>query len=572
MDDDYNSDYDQDYDYNQNDSYQEDGYSSQNEEYEYNERSGRGDHHGRRSSSESSSSSSNSEREESGHRNSNGISNLSSKFDRFSLNNRKDYDSSSQSSEDDRNNYYDGTTHRGHHNEGNFGSIISGGPYGSSGPGHDYREYKHNGGVFESAHGGNSSDDNSFYVPAYDSYYVAPPDNSLSMLPPPISTFQTTDYNSIDFSGMGFPVFHTSASQTPFGSGYSSQPHSNHSSQPPQHHHSQSMPPQDAYSQSQNYPVPNGIDQNSQNYYSNVQVSTCMGRKRALLIGINYTGSKFRLRGCINDVHRMKKFIIERFNFREEDMILLTDDQQNPNRIPTRDNLLKAMKWLVHDARPNDSFFFHYSGHGSRVESKDEDELDGQDSTICPVDFEKNGMIIDNDMNTIMVRHLPPGARLTAIFDCCHSGTALDLPFTYSTKGKLKNSTGAEYAGSSLLEAGKLYLKGDTQSAIQGAFNSAKLFVTADEKIEKARKEKSSAADVVMFSGCKDTQTSADAKEDLNFTGAMSWAFTGSMYDNSRQTYIQLLNDIRERLKGKYAQLPQLSTGRIMDMNSIFIM
>lgn len=32
-------------------------------------------------------------------------------------------------------------------------------------------------------------------------------------------------------------------------------------------------------------------------------------------------------------------------------------------------------------------------------------------------------------MNDIMVRPLAPGSRLTAIFDSCHSGTALDLPY-----------------------------------------------------------------------------------------------------------------------------------------------
>lgn len=36
-------------------------------------------------------------------------------------------------------------------------------------------------------------------------------------------------------------------------------------------------------------------------------------------------------------------------------------------------------------------------------------------------------------MHRIMVQPLPAGVRLTAIFDSCHSGTALDLPYIYST-------------------------------------------------------------------------------------------------------------------------------------------
>lgn len=43
-------------------------------------------------------------------------------------------------------------------------------------------------------------------------------------------------------------------------------------------------------------------------------------------------------------------------------MVLLTDDQQNPMSQPTKANILRAMHWLVKDAQPNDSLFFHYSG------------------------------------------------------------------------------------------------------------------------------------------------------------------------------------------------------------------
>jgi hypothetical protein len=38
-------------------------------------------------------------------------------------------------------------------------------------------------------------------------------------------------------------------------------------------------------------------------------------------------------------------------------------------------------------------------------------------------------MISDDELFELIVRPLPSGCRLTAIFDCCHSGSALDLPF-----------------------------------------------------------------------------------------------------------------------------------------------
>jgi len=40
----------------------------------------------------------------------------------------------------------------------------------------------------------------------------------------------------------------------------------------------------------------------------------------------------------------------------------MTDDSKDETLIPTRKNIINAMKWLVKDAKPNDSLFFHYSG------------------------------------------------------------------------------------------------------------------------------------------------------------------------------------------------------------------
>ncbi|KAI9313649.1 peptidase C14, caspase domain-containing protein [Dichotomocladium elegans] len=305
------------------------------------------------------------------------------------------------------------------------------------------------------------------------------------------------------------------------------------------------------------------------------QLSNCQGRKRALLIGINYFGSPNELKGCINDVKNVKEFLTTYYNFRPEDMVILTDDQKDPRFIPTRQNILEGMRWVVHDARPNDSFFVHYSGHGGRVKDTNGDEDDGWDETIYPVDHQRypgtSGQIVDDEMHEILVRPLPPGCRLTAIFDSCHSGTALDLPYVYSTAGSLKESNLFKDAGSGLLSASKAYVSGDLGGAISSVMSLGSKLISGKTVDDRVKQFKSSAADVIMFSGCKDQQTSADAFEAGRSTGAMSHAFTTALRANPNQSYLQLLNSVRQILREKYSQRPQLSSSHPIDVNLRFI-
>lgn len=52
---------------------------------------------------------------------------------------------------------------------------------------------------------------------------------------------------------------------------------------------------------------------------------------------------------------------------------------------------------------------------------------------------------------------------------------------------------------------------------------------------------------------------SADATIASQATGAMSWAFVTALKKNPQQSYVQLLNSIRDELSTKYTQKPQLS-------------
>ncbi|KAI4318467.1 hypothetical protein MLD38_032168 [Melastoma candidum] len=128
----------------------------------------------------------------------------------------------------------------------------------------------------------------------------------------------------------------------------------------------------------------------------------------------------------------MKQLLINGFGFLEESIQILTEEEKDESRSPTRKNILESLKWLVKDSTPGDSLLFFFSGHGLRYpESVKGDELDGFDESICPVDFVREGVIRDNEINSIIVEPLKEGVKLHAIIDACHSGTIPDLPYEY---------------------------------------------------------------------------------------------------------------------------------------------
>ncbi|KAI0259901.1 caspase domain-containing protein [Gloeopeniophorella convolvens] len=301
------------------------------------------------------------------------------------------------------------------------------------------------------------------------------------------------------------------------------------------------------------------------------EYSQCTGKKRALCIGINYIGTQAELRGCINDARNMERFLCDRFGYKRDDIVVLTDDQQDPRSKPTKRNMLEAMRWLVMGAQPNDSLFFHYSGHGGQTKDQDGDEGDGYDEVIYPVDFKQAGHIVDDEMHNIMVRPLPPGCRLTAIYDSCHSGSALDLPYIYSTEGKVKEPNLAAEAGQGLLSAVTSYARGDMGGVFKSFGGLVKTATGGRGAEQKARRTKTSPADAISWSGCKDSQTSADAVEAGSATGAMSFAFISALTQQPQQSYQQLLQSIRSILRAKYSQKPQLSSSHPMDTNLQFI-
>ena len=165
---------------------------------------------------------------------------------------------------------------------------------------------------------------------------------------------------------------------------------------------------------------------------------------------------------------------------------------------------------------------------------------------------------------------------MTAIFDSCHSATALDLPFIYDCNGQPKQQKySRKTAAMDLLESGLSMTHGNIFSKLEGAsqaFSTLTALGNEGQAQEITAQTRSSQADVIMFSGCKDNQTSADTNvSGYGATGAASYAFINAVRTGGNLTYTELLATMRDTLAGKYSQKIQMSTGFPTDMNIPFI-
>lgn len=128
-------------------------------------------------------------------------------------------------------------------------------------------------------------------------------------------------------------------------------------------------------------------ERNTDRYRDEVVVMELIGKKRAVLIGCNYAGSKIELRGCVNDVRRMHTCLVDRFGFSHDDITVLVDSDHSCVQ-PTGKNIRRAIMNMVRSAQEGDVMFIHYSGHGTRLPAETGQPDDtGFDECIVPCDM-----------------------------------------------------------------------------------------------------------------------------------------------------------------------------------------
>ncbi|XP_024968357.1 metacaspase-1-like [Cynara cardunculus var. scolymus] len=233
------------------------------------------------------------------------------------------------------------------------------------------------------------------------------------------------------------------------------------------------------------------------------------GKKRAVLCGVTYNGHKKKLEASVRNVRSMQQLLVNKLGFPNASILILTEEESDRSRIPTKRNIQMALRWLVQGCQSGDSLMFYYAGHGCQVPDEDGDEIDGYDEALCPLDYKVVGTILDDEINATIVAPLPRGATLHSFVDTCFSGTVLDLPFLCKI-----NKDG-------------LYMWEEHQHSNKGT-NGGKAF---------------------CISACADDQNSADTSAFTgNPIGAFTFSFIQAIESESKLTYGRLLSSMRKKV------------------------
>ena len=265
-------------------------------------------------------------------------------------------------------------------------------------------------------------------------------------------------------------------------------------------------------------------------------------KSAALLVGINYVndGKASRLRGCLNDVCNIKTYLHENKIVDNEDMTILSDDKTSffghVDDDPTGYAMVRDLNALAKRSVDDDLdlAWFHFSGHGSQLACDysgmdgHRDEMDGKDECLVPSDYKYRGVLRDDVLKSIL-RKFNPRTRVICILDCCHSGTGTDLNYRFISKDEFVVENNASPC----------------------------------------------LAKVLTISGCRDTQTSADAYNVGGmgkFTGAMSSCLLLALKSNPKLNVFELADSMTSILVGKgFTQRPQLTASHDLRSDPQFI-
>ncbi len=253
---------------------------------------------------------------------------------------------------------------------------------------------------------------------------------------------------------------------------------------------------------------------------------------RFLLTGLNAYPS-CPLSGCVNDVTDMAQMLTTKCGIKEENIRLLNDGRATTSAI------LERLNWLT-QVSPGDRVFFHYSGHGAQVPTRnDSSEIDNLLEVICPIDFDWSAehMITDKQFVEIF-KKIPAGAKFYWFSDSCHSGD-LDkfMPAHNNPKvlGPRRFKIPADIAWRQRIAKKKGLVRAMVGNSL----------------------------DVGYISGCRSDQTSSDAEFNGRPNGALTYCLLQNLPNMLDKPLSEVCAKVVSDLAGMgFDQVPQCSGAR----------
>jgi hypothetical protein len=204
--------------------------------------------------------------------------------------------------------------------------------------------------------------------------------------------------------------------------------------------------------------------------------------------------------------------------------------------------------------------------HNSQVRDRDGDELkDHLDEILCMYGMNWNdGYLLDDEFDAFF-KSLPLGVTCEVVFDSCHSGTGNSVD---------RNNVGhrSQLAEASTDVVGRfLPPPVDIEMRWEGDAIETKRFVNAvipprwEHPVPPTQVPHS-----IIWSGCGEEQTSADAQINGSFNGAFTYYFCKLIRQTQGKiTRLDLLTRLRASLKHhRYTQIPELTChGSVASIN-----
>lgn len=265
---------------------------------------------------------------------------------------------------------------------------------------------------------------------------------------------------------------------------------------------------------------------------------------RALLVGIN-NYERAPLRGCINDVNRMRDLLQQHYHLAEENVRILLDEAA------TKAAIADGLRWLGEPDGTDTSpvRLFHFSGHGIQVADQEGDEPDGLDEAIAQYDYQTVGVMRDDELRALYDQYLSHTSLLLTM-DCCHSGEnqyELDVVFRFlfPDDEELKKIERAK---------SKYRLRQSEASQSSAATSSTPL----EEKKQSRYSQQNDFA--ILIAACRSDQTAADARFGDTYSGALTHYLATTVQETGGNlSYKELIERLRTAIQhSKFMQIPQL--------------